>query len=452
MKRKYKIYISLSIFIIILSIIFIYINNYDKELLDNKDNVKTTDKLSGIAIMLETGYNSGEYSVSTTGTFPEKGYEFNSIKSGCENGGTLSYNEQTKKVILKSNISDKCYIYFKMTPRDIIVEINGEVSNNKIGKITCSNGESMYNQLYNRIEVSKISNGYVDCKLNFSDSTNKSNLANYIISLLGTTQGTGEVVNENGYRYEGKNPNNYVWFNNEYWRIIGVFDENTHGQSGKNLVKIIRESSLGGLAYDKNNSNNWETSSLNTLLNTIYFYAKNDVNYDYCYGYSTTITTNCNYTKKGIQPDYRKMVAKVTWHLGGRSGSDVTADTFYSTERGTTVYNGRPTTSLGYIGLMYPSDYGYSVLSSNCARTTNLNSYNSSSCAGSSWLSGKGYEWTITHNTGFSYYVEYFYYTGWIGNAQAFYSYTVRPVLYLDSTVYKIDGDGSLENPYVIGM
>ena len=114
--------------------------------------------------------------------------------------------------------------------------------------------------------------------------------------------------------------------------------------------------------------------------------------------------------------------------------------------------SGRPTTSLGYIGLMYPSDYGYSVLSSNCARTTNLNSYNSSSCAGSSWLSGKGYEWTITHNTGFSYYVEYFYYTGWIGNAQAFYSYTVRPVLYLDSTVYKIDGDGSLENPYVIGM
>ena len=85
-------------------------------------------------------------------------------------------------------------------------------------------------------------------------------------------------------------------------------------------------------------------------------------------------------------------------------------------------------------------------------RNTNLNSYNSSSCAGSSWLSGKGYEWTITHNTGFSYYVEYFYYTGWIGNAQAFYSYTVRPVLYLDSTVYKIDGDGSLENPYVIGM
>ena len=41
-------------------------------------------------------------------------------------------------------------------------------------------------------------------------------------------QGTGQVVNENGYRYEGKNQNNYIWFNNELWRIIGVFDEASH--------------------------------------------------------------------------------------------------------------------------------------------------------------------------------------------------------------------------------
>ena len=30
---------------------------------------------------------------------------------------------------------------------------------------------------------------------------------------------------------------------------------------------------------------------------------------------------------------------------------------------------------------MYPSDYGYSVLSSSCARTTNLSSYSSDACA-----------------------------------------------------------------------
>ena len=37
-------------------------------------------------------------------------------------------------------------------------------------------------------------------------------------------------------RYVGKSPNNYVSFNNELWRVIGVFD----GQ-----VKIIRNEVYG---------------------------------------------------------------------------------------------------------------------------------------------------------------------------------------------------------------
>ena len=68
----------------------------------------------------------------------------------------------------------------------------------------------------------------------------------YIMGLVGTTQGIGQLVNENGYRYEGKNPNNYIWFNNEYWRIIGVFDSTSHGQSEKNMVKIILDHVLRG--------------------------------------------------------------------------------------------------------------------------------------------------------------------------------------------------------------
>ena len=30
--------------------------------------------------------------------------------------------------------------------------------------------------------------------------------------------------------------------------------------------------------------------------------------------------------------------------------------------------------------------------------------------------------------------------------------YGSRPVLYLDASVYKIDGDGSLNNPYIVEM
>ena len=105
------------------------------------------------------------------------------------------------------------------------------------------------------------------------------------------------------------------------------------------------------------------------------------------------------------------------------------------------------------IGLMYPSDYGYSVLSTSCARTTNLDSYSSASCGGQSWLYGKGYEWTLSPNSSDSRYVFY------LGDSSTLYNngnarngFGHRPVLYLDSSVYKIDGDRSVGNPYIIGM
>ena len=37
-------------------------------------------------------------------------------------------------------------------------------------------------------------------------------------------------------------------------------------------------------------------------------------------------------------------------------------------------------------------------------------------------------------------------------NYYAYNGYGSRPVLYLDASVYKIDGDGSLKNPYIVGM
>ena len=257
-----------------------------------------------------------------------------------------------------------------------------------------------------------------------------------------------------GTRYEGKNPNNYVWFNNEYWRIIGVFDSGSHGQNGKNLVKIIRADVLDGIAWHKSNTNDWTAASLNSLLNGAYYNAQDGTSSDYCYGYNTIATANCDYTKKGIQAGYRSMIANVTWYLGGYSSTRATAESFYGYERGTTVYSGRPTTTTGYIGLMYPSDYGYSVLSSSCARTTNLDSYNSSACAGQSWLYGKGTEWTLTPNssTSSTMFPASSYGSVGSGNLRVNWGNGVRPVLYLDASVYKIDGEGTLDKPYIIGM
>ena len=455
MKIKVKhvlLFIIVSITIMSFTIYNIVINNDVYEEVDSRNIIN--NKL--ISLMIEETRGSGVYKVSKDNKWPSKKYIFNETLSNCKNGSTLTWNKNDNSVTVNVNKTDKCEVYFDVEPADITIKpLNLPTTYGKLGSINCTNSDATYNQKYNRIEVSNINTKYENCTLNYTDSTSKVNLADYIISLAGTTQGTGKVVNEKGYRYEGKNPNNYIWFNNEYWRIIGVFDSASHGLDGKNLVKIIRASALGGLAWDKSFTNNWTTASLNFLLNGAYYNATDGTNSGYCIGNAAraTIISNCNYTKKGIQAGYRGMIANVTWYLGGYSSIKTTTDAFYGYERGTMVYSGRPTSTTGYIGLMYPSDYGYSVLSSSCARTTNLDSYGTSTCAGASWLYGQGYEWLLTPFSTDSGVVFFFSDSGDLNYDYTVYGYnSFRPVIYLNASVYKIDGDGSLNSPYIIGM
>ena len=455
MKIKVKyvlLFIIVSITIMSFTIYNIVINNDVYEEVDSRNIIN--NKL--ISLMIEETRGSGVYKVSKDNKCPSKKYIFNETLSNCKNGSTLTWNKNDNSVTVNVNKTDKCEVYFDVEPADITIKpLNLPTTYGKLGSINCTNSDATYNQKYNRIEVSNINTKYENCTLNYTDSTSKVNLADYIIGLAGTTQGTGKVVNEKGYRYEGKNPNNYIWFNNEYWRIIGVFDSASHGLDGKNLVKIIRASALGGLAWDKSVTNNWTTASLNFLLNGAYYNATDGTNSGYCIGNAAraTIISNCNYTKKGIQAGYRGMIANVTWYLGGYSSIKTTTDAFYGYERGTMVYSGRPTSTTGYIGLMYPSDYGYSVLSSSCARTTNLDSYGTSTCAGASWLYGQGYEWLLTPFSTESVFVFFFSDSGDLNYDYTVYGYnSFRPVIYLNASVYKIDGDGSLNSPYIIGM
>ena len=57
--------------------------------------------------MYETSAGSGEYQVSRDTSWPQEGYIFNEQLSGCENGGTLSWNSDAKRVLLQTNTSDK---------------------------------------------------------------------------------------------------------------------------------------------------------------------------------------------------------------------------------------------------------------------------------------------------------------------------------------------------------
>ena len=80
---------------------------------------------------------------------------------------------------------------------------------------------------------------------------------------------TEQVEATTDYHYIGSNPNNYITYNDEVWRIIGVFD---------GRIKIIRNDSIGNMSLDykksgvgsstgNNGSNDWSDSQLMYMLN-----------------------------------------------------------------------------------------------------------------------------------------------------------------------------------------
>jgi len=93
------------------------------------------------------------------------------------------------------------------------------------------------------------------------------NIGGSDISLV--NYGDGLYEQEKGfYVYKGSNPNNYISFNNELWRIIYI---------NKDLIKIVKNSSIGDMAFDENDNNDWDESSLKKSLYNYY----SDINNKY---------------------------------------------------------------------------------------------------------------------------------------------------------------------------
>ena len=323
----------------------------------------------------------------------------------------------------------------------------------KVSNISCTNGaKATFNYSTWRLEVSGTISD-TTCTVEFTSNDNET-FANYLIGKECSTTPTSDdvakdcLVNENGYRYEGKNPNNYVLFNDELWRIIGVFSVNTQSNGTQNLVKLIRNETLDGLAWHGSNTNDWSGATLQQQLNNGYYNGTDST----CNVYSTSVTKTCYFSETGLNSTARNMVESVVWNLGGISSISNTAEEFYTAERGTTVYSGRPTTWTEKVGLMYPSDYGYAVLASSCARTTNLGDYDSTACTGNNWLKADSIQWTMTPRSSSSNIVFIVSNYAHLNTGIANYGNGVRPSIYLKSNIAVMGGDGSRSNPYEVSL
>ncbi len=260
-------------------------------------------------------------------------------------------------------------------------------------------------------------------------------------SVTNETQAKDCLVNENGYRYEGSDPNNYVLFNDELWRIIGVFDVKPSGSDTmQSLVKLIRNETLDGLAWNLSGTSvdPWNSATLQSSLNNGYLNAADET----CYAYSTSVTKTCKFSESGIKSGARDKIQAVQWNVG-KAQNTMNANKIYTSEISATWS--------GSVGLMSASDYGYATYASTgCPRSTNINSYGKTDCAGKNWLYKDGSQWTLTPDSYYTGYALYVLPYAFIGGISMTNSHGVRPSIYLKSSVKILGGLGTHELPYVI--
>ena len=314
---------------------------------------------------------------------------------------------------------------------------------------------------------------------------------------------------DNNVRYIGKDPSNYVYFNCsdytnptadtcELWRIIGVFNNVTKGDGSKeNLIKIIRNDSLGnyswdykktgvGTSTDDSSSNDWSDSQLMMMLNPTNYlksgytnsndiislesqqlYSKMGSYYNGTKGCkpaaiasgATFSCTEVDFTSTGLKNDTtRNVIEEVIWNLGESSTyNDVTPSMFYERERGTTVYSGRPTTWTGKIGLMYPSDYGYATSGGTTKdrvaclgkELVNWDLSDFSDCKGNDYLlNTNNLQWTLAPYSSHASNVFFVSTDGITGIAPVDVDFAVRPALFLKSSILVDKGTGTSNDPY----
>ena len=299
----------------------------------------------------------------------------------------------------------------------------------------------------------------------------KQPLAEYVISQYTGTQGENGIyyhdssltngAGDNSYRYAGANPNNFVCFGStaspcptdNLYRIIGVFGENYHGVSGKQLVKLIKydyaNSNLLGTDGDYANSKTPNATYYKGSLSTINTYYWNDAGIN-IWSESNLNKTNLNTNFiNNIGATWVDKIATTTWKVGGTTPDNImnaVPSVAYTNEITNPAEN---TTYSAKIGLMYASDYGFGAVPETW--TTIINYYgekiNGTPISSQNWMSMGYNEWTISHLLVSDNVVYTLDYLGHVGNMSIRDSYGVRPVFNLLSSVTYASGDGTLSNP-----
>ena len=316
----------------------------------------------------------------------------------------------------------------------------------------------------------------------------------------GLYNGTGTIRE---YRYSGVDNrwggdvNNYIWFNNEMWRIVGIFKGDTDDGANAWNIKIMRDYPIGSyqgiedaiqvpLIYESTGAG---TKTLRGTTNhsvatqdsyppfAYQSFCWNDggTNSNYAYPSKSGIllwlnenrcdsSNRCSWyyqnynSSTGINKEYENYIATTTFYTrAGNVSSTVAAE--YNLERTNgTIYNSESTYT-GKIGMLYPTDYAYASASTiwNGKSTTMANYHSTGGLSGNklnNWIlkpndSSSG-SWTILPSTSSQTGIIWQYNGSLNGGHSINSCYALRPVLSLKSSTVIARGTGEYNDPYML--
>jgi len=197
-----------------------------------------------------------------------------------------------------------------------------------------------------------------------------------------TTSGDGlyiDTYEEGRCIYKGTNPNNYITFNAETWRILSVENDGT--------LKIMRKDSIGNIAWDTTGgtygSNQWSRpADLNTYLNNDYYNTLNS--------------------------ESQNLIQTHTWAVGAVISDNTDLAAQIASENGTTWS--------GNIGLISVSEYLRANTNTQQCGNFNLNNTNYSTCKTTNFIvPTSGYIWTISPRADYASRMFYVSSSGYVG-------------------------------------
>lgn len=254
--------------------------------------------------------------------------------------------------------------------------------------------------------------GYAAFQTNLN-ITSKANIKTYTtddLKNIVVNEGDGlykDEYEDGRYAYKGADPDNYIWFNNEMWRIISIESDNTY--------KIIKNETLSNRQWDTNNINNWKTpSTLNTYLSSNYYNTLSD--------------------------EAKNQTVSHDWSVGKVE--------YYNNDLINQIYIEQLETWTGSVGLIVSSEYIRANTNIEQCNSLNKVNLNVAECVKTNWLSGIDY-WSITTYTN-----EIYAYSVRIDGRFTIHfsndpNFAVRPVVYLNSNIILI-GSGTYRSPYQI--